>query len=54
MSVQNSTIPMPMPAYPHQPMLWLYQNIMIASFDRRVPAVSVLRHGQRQDILHSD
>ena len=30
-SAQNKTMPIPMPAYPHQPMSWSYQNIMITA-----------------------
>ena len=28
-SAQKNTMPMPIPAHPHHPMLWSYQNIIV-------------------------
>jgi len=33
-SAQNNTMPMPIPANPHHPMLWSYQYIMVIASNR--------------------
>jgi len=33
-SAQNNTTPMPIPAHPHQPMVWSYQNITAFASNR--------------------